>query len=251
VLLAIVTLLWRERLELYLIAALAALLGIGQWAAAWSARHGERPSGLLEIIDDVLHMPSLMRRLAVVQFFTWFGLFALWVYAVPALAGSAPPTSAAYNEAADWVGVLFAFYNGVAAIGAAVLPMLARRLGRQRTHALCLALGALGLLGFALARSHDGLWPAALAIGCAWSSILALPYAMVASAVPPTRMGVYMGIHNIFLVLPQLVAAALLGWIVERLLGGQARLALVLAAASIAVAALAALTLPDATARDA
>ncbi|MDB5710119.1 MAG: major facilitator superfamily protein [Sphingomonas bacterium] len=231
--------------ELYLLAGIAGLLGGGQWLTAWRARHGVRPTGLLEIIDDVLHMPDVLRRLAVVQFFTWFGLFAMWIYAVPAVAGSAPPGSAAYNAHADWVGVMFAFYNAVAAIGAFGLPHLAAKVGRREAHALCLMFGAAGLLGFALVTDAAWLWVPALGIGCAWASILAVPYAMVSSAVPPTRMGVYMGIHNVLLVLPQLVAAALLGWTVDSLFGGRPAMALMLAAISLAIAAAAALTIPD------
>jgi maltose/moltooligosaccharide transporter len=237
------------RRELYLVAGIIGLLGIGQWLTAWSARHGIRPTGLLEIIDDIIHMPEVLRRLAVVQFFTWFGLFAMWIYAVPAIAmdsgAGSDPTSATYNASADWVGVMFAFYNAVAAIGAFALPRLVARIGRREAHAACLSLGAAGLLGLASITDPRWLWIPAVGIGCAWASILSAPYAMVSSAVPPTRMGVYMGIHNVFLVLPQLVAAALLGWTVERFLGGEPARALLLAGVSLAVAAIIALTIPD------
>ena len=237
------------RHELYLIAGIAALLGIGQLATAWSARHGTRPTGLLEIVDDVLHMPAVLRRLAVVQFFTWFGLFALWIYVVPAVAArrgaGADPASAAYNASADWVGVLFAFYNAVAALGAFALPRLVAQIGRREAHAMCLAIGAAGLLGFALVSDLHWLLLPAFAIGCAWASILSTPYAMVSSAVPATRVGVYMGIHNVFLVLPQLVAAALLGWVVHRLFHDHAPLVMILAASAFAIAALLSLTIPD------
>jgi maltose/moltooligosaccharide transporter len=236
------------RRELYLIAGLSAALGAGQWLTAWNARHGARPTGLLEIVDDILHMPAVLRRLAVVQFFTWFGLFAMWIYVVPAVtarSGGGNPGSAAYNVSADWVGVMFAFYNGIAALGSFVLPRLATRIGRRKAHALCLLFGTGGLLGFAIIVDPRWLWIPAIGIGGAWASILSAPYAMVSSAVPPERMGVYMGIHNVFLVLPQLVATALLGWIVHGLFGDRADLALVLAAASVGVAALLALTIPD------
>lgn len=235
--------------ELYLIAGLCILLGIGQWATAWRARHGVRPTGLLEIIDDVLHMPPVMRRLAVVQFFTWFGLFAMWIYVVPAVAESngagTNPSSFAYNASADWVGVMFALYNGVAALGSLLLPRIVSRLGRRETHAFCLLFGMAGLLGFAFITDEQWLWAPAIAIGVAWASILSIPYAMVSSAVPPERMGVFMGIHNVFLVLPQLVATALLGWIVDDLFGDHANLAIVLAAFSFAIAAALTLTIPD------
>ena len=246
---AVATRLGGYRAELYLIAGVAALLGLGQLVAAWNAHRGLVATGLLEIVQDVLHMPRVLRRLALVQFFTWFGLFTLWIYAVPAIAArcgaGTDPTSAAYHAMADWVGLLFAFYNGVAALGAFLLPRLAGCIGRCQSHAACLALGAAGLLGLSLITERQWLWIPALCIGCAWASILSAPYAMVSSAVPATRMGVYLGIHNVFLVLPQLVAAALLGWIVEHLLGGQAWLALVLAAGALLLAAGAALTIPD------
>jgi maltose/moltooligosaccharide transporter len=246
---ALMTAITGLRRELYLIAGLGLVLGGGQWATAWSARHGRRPTGLLEIIDDVLHMPPVLRRLAVVQFFTWFGLFAMWIYIVPAVAshsgGGTDPASFAYNRSADWVGVMFALYNVVAAAGALLIPGLAKRLGRRETYCLCLAFGSAGLFGFAFIGPLDLLWIPAAAIGIAWAAILSIPYAMVASAVPPSRMGVYMGIHNVFLVLPQLVAAALLGWIVSFLFGGRPELALILAAGMFLVAALVSLTIPD------
>jgi maltose/moltooligosaccharide transporter len=248
VVLALVTALGHYRRELYVISGLVMVLGIGQWAAAWSAWRGRRPAGLLEIVHDVLLMPAVLRRLGLVQFFTWFGLFTLWIYAVPAVAlrtgAGQIPSSAGYNEAANWVGILFAFYNGVAAFGALLLPILAARIGRREAHAACLGLGALGLLGFAFVSDRTLLLIPAFAIGCAWTSILSAPYAMVASAVPADRVGVYMGIHNVFLVLPQLVAAALLGWIVDAVLGGRADFALALAAVAFAIAAVTALTIP-------
>jgi len=247
--LALATLLEGYRRELYLIAALGITLGAGQWATAWSARNGDRPTGLLEVVDDVIHMPPVLRRLGLVQFFTWFGLFAMWIYAVPAIAsltrGGSNPASAAYNASADWVGVIFGLYNAVAAVGAFALPFMSARIGRRQTHALCLLIGAAGLLGLVSVSDQAWLWVPAIGIGIAWASILSIPYAMVASAVPPTRIGVYMGIHNVFLVLPQLVATALLGWVVHKFLADRPDFALIVAAAALAVSAGVALTIPD------
>lgn len=235
--------------EIYVLAAIAFAFGVAQVAAVNMRRGGQSKLGIFEIVEDILHMPSLLRRLAVVQFFTWFGLFAMWIYSVPAIAAhhshATDTTSLAYNSAADWVGLLFAGYNGVAAVVALALPALAARIGRPISHAICLSLGAGGLLGFALISDPRLLWIPAIGVGCAWASILSLPYAMLASAVPPRKMGVYMGIHNMFLVLPQLVAATVLGAIVDHLLWGQAIYALALAAGSLAVAALFALAIPD------
>jgi maltose/moltooligosaccharide transporter len=201
------------------------------------------------VVEDIVHMPPVLRRLAVVQFFTWFGLFALWIYATPAVTArhydAVDTASAAYNAGADWVGVLFAGYNGVAALTALALPLLARRVGRPASHALCLAVGAAGFAGFVLIDDPVLLWIPIVGIGLAWASIMSAPYAMLSSAVPPGKMGVYMGIHNLFLVIPQMVAAIVLGPLVARVLGGQAILALALAGGAFAVAALLTLTIRD------
>jgi len=234
--------------EIYLVAAIAFAFGICQLAAVWLRRAGRASIGMLEIVEDILHMPEVLKRLAVVQFFTWFGLFAMWIYTTPAVAerhyASTDPASPAYNQGADWVGVLFAGYNGVAALVALLLPLLTARIGRPASHASCLAIGAAGLAGFVVIDDPALLWLPAIAIGCAWASILSLPYAMLSSAVPPSKTGVYMGIHNVFLVLPQLVAATVLGSLVGRLFGGHAIYALALSAGSLAIAALFSLTIP-------
>ncbi|MES2054413.1 MAG: MFS transporter [Pseudomonadota bacterium] len=247
--LGLVTAIEGYRREVFLLAAIAVMFGLTQVAAAWLRRHGRASQGLLQIVDDIILMPAVLRRLAIVQFFTWFGMFALWIYAIPAVAAHHFDTndvsSAAYGQSADLVGILFAGYNGVAAIAALSLPRLERLIGRRKSHALCLTLGALGLAGFPLIDDPSLLWIPILGIGCAWASILSAPYAMVASAVPPDKMGVYMGIHNIFLVLPQLVASAILGLLVEQTFDGQAISALGLAAAALIIAAAIALTIPD------
>ena len=234
--------------EIYLIAAMAVVFGLAQLAAVWLRRRGRQSLGMLEIVEDILHMPRLLARLAIVQFFTWFGLFAMWIYATPAVAarhyGTADPASPAYHAAADWVGILFAGYNGVAAVGAFLLPLVAARIGRRATHALCLLAGAAAMLGFAIIDDPRMLWLCALGLGCAWASILSIPYAMVASAVPPGKAGVYMGIHNMFLVLPQLVAATILGPLIGQAFHGQAIAALLLSAASLALAALSSFAIP-------
>lgn len=235
--------------EIYLVAGIAFAFGLAQLAAVWLRRRGRTSLGMLEIVEDILHMPGVMRRLAVVQFFTWFGLFAMWIYTVPAVAarhyGASEASSAAYNASADWVGVLFAGYNGVAAIVALLLPRLAERLGRRATHALCLMLGAGGLVGFLVIDDPMMLWLPAIGIGCAWASILSIPYAMLSTAVPPHKTGVYMGIHNTFLVLPQLVAATILGPLIGQTFGGQAIYALALSAGSLALAALCTFAIPS------
>lgn len=234
------------RREGYLLAAVVAAFGALHWLAARAPVGGRNLLGA--IASEVIEMPSAMRRLAVVQFFTWFALFALWVYAVPAVAqrfyNDPPPGSIGYESAANWVGILFAAYNGFAALGALVLPAIVARCGRRWTYALCLTVAALGLMSFVAAPAPSWLWLSALAIGCGWASILAIPYAIVAAAVPGERMGVYMGIHNIFLVLPQLAGAALLGPFVGTILHGNVAGVILMAAGAMFVAAAAALTIP-------
>jgi maltose/moltooligosaccharide transporter len=209
----------------------------------------KRPIRLLDIFDELLRLPKAMRRLGVVQFFAWFGLFVLWVYAAPAVAlnsGAADRASShGYNAVADWVGVMFALYNGVAVFAAPLLPTLAAKIGRRETHAVCLGLGALGLVGFGFIRDPQWLWAPSVGIGCAWASILSIPYAMVATSSGPTRMGLYMGIQNIFIVLPQLTGSFMLGWIVAVLFGNRPQFAFLLAAGAFVLAALVSLTIPD------
>jgi len=235
-----------QRREGYLLAAVIAVFGGLHWLAARSASAARNP--LVAIASEVIGMPRAMRRLAVVQFFTWFGLFALWVYAVPAVAqqyyGNPAPGTLVYESAANWVGILFAAYNGVAALVALALPQLIARLGRRRTHALCLAAAAVGLTSFVTAPSPAWLWLSVAAIGCGWASILAIPYAIVAASVPPQRMGVYMGIHNIFLVLPQLAGAALLGPLIRTVLHGNVAQAIIVAGAALLAGSAVSLTIP-------
>jgi maltose/moltooligosaccharide transporter len=237
--------------ELYLIAGIAAVFGLLQLAAVALRRSGRTSIGMVVIVEDILHMPLVLKRLALVQFFTWFGMFALWVYAIPAVAALDPasrdPASAGYARSADWVGMLFAEYNAVAALVALALPAIARRVGRRACHAICLSCGALGLLGFATFAQAGDLWLPAIGIGVAWAAILSLPYAMLSDGVPARKMGVYMGIHNIFIVLPQLVAAATLGALVRIPFGGAPGGALTSAAAALAIGALLALTIPKAS----
>lgn len=237
---------WAHHREIYLLAASLGVFGALHWLTARSRIEGSNP--INAIADEVIGMPKAMRRLAVVQFFTWFALFALWVYAVPAVAqrfyGNPVPGSLAYESAANWVGMLFAAYNGLAAVIAIALPAAIAVLGRRRTHAICLAAAALGFVTFVTAPTPAWLWLSVLAIAFGWASILAIPYAIVAASVPPERMGVYMGIHNIFLVLPQLAGAALLGPVVRLSHDGNVGGALFVAGAALLIGAVFTLTIP-------
>ncbi len=230
--------------ELYVLAGSLAVFGALQLVVAALRRAGRR-NGLTEILDDVFAMPDTMKGLAVVQFFSWFALFAMWIYTTATVTsvhyGSSDPTTAAYNAGADWVGILFGVYNGVAALAAFAIPVLARRTGRKGAHAINLVLGGIGLISLTLIRDPALLWLPMIGVGFAWASILSMPYAILAGALPGRKMGVYMGIFNIFIVVPQLLAATILGLILRNLFGGQAVYALIIGGISFFLAAATAL----------
>jgi maltose/moltooligosaccharide transporter len=204
------------------------------------AEHRGLLYGVRDIFASIIGMPRTMLQLAVVQFFSWFALFAMWIYTTPAVTqhiyGTSDPTTALYNEGADWVGVLMAVYNGFAAIMAFAIMAMARRFSRKTVHAISLAIGGIGLASFFFIKDPNLLLVSELAIGLAWASILSMPYAILAGSLPPAKMGVYMGIFNFFIVLPQIVAASILGFMVKSLFGGQAIYALIAGGVSMVLA---------------
>src|SRR5499427_8503116 len=204
-----------------------------------------------EIFHDVLSMPPTMRRLAWVQIFTWLGFFCMWLYFGVAVArnvfGGTPGTPA-YEQGIAWAGNCFAMYSAVCFAVSFALPAVARRLGRRLTHGLCLLMGALGLLSVAFITSKDLLLLSMVGVGIAWASILSMPYSILAGALPPGKSGIYMGIFNFFIVIPEILAALVFGKVMEtfltnesavvHLLGGDNRLtAVVIGGISLAVAA--------------
>lgn len=196
------------------------------------------------IVGDFSGMPEVMKRLAVAQFFSWSALFTMWINTTPVVAqnffGSADAQSAAYQEAGNWVGVLFAVYNGVAAITAlALLPFLASRLGKARTHIAGLLCGAAGYASFFLFTDPQQLLIAEIGIGIAWASILAMPYAILASNLPQSKLGIYMGLFNIFIVVPQLLVATVMGSIMKAWFPTEPIYTMAFAAAMMLLAALA------------
>jgi maltose/moltooligosaccharide transporter len=236
--------------ELFVLFGGLAMFGVLQIVVGLMHR-ARAENGLSEILDDIFRMPETMRGLAIVQFFSWFALFSMWIYTTPAVTavhyGATSPTSQAYGEGADWVGVLMGVYNGVAALAAFMIPVLARRIGRRGAHAVNLTLGGLGLIGIFLIRDPALLWIPMIGVGFAWASSVSMPYAILSGAVPGRKMGVYMGIFNIFIVAPQLVAATILGLVLKSLFDGQAIWALVIGGVSFFIAALAALRVKEGT----
>jgi len=208
-------------------------------------------AAVAEIFHDFLAMPLTMRRLAWVQIFAWLGFFCMWLYFGVAVArnifGGTPGTPA-YDEGIAWAGNCFAMYSAVCFTFSFALPPLARRLGRRLTHALCLTAGALGLVSVAAIDDKYLLLLPMVGVGMAWASTLAMPYAILAGALPPSKTGIYMGIFNFFIVIPEILAALGFGSLLERLLtddstlvmhlGGDNRLAVVVIGGfSLAVAA--------------
>lgn len=292
----------------------ALLIGI----AAVMQKDGSK-NGFTIVFDDLYLMPKTMKQLSVVQFFSWFALFAMWIYTTAgltshvynmnlsadevaqlstinmewALGGDGEEWSdripviqeelnryrqkiehgdeavsatmrvvnyfldkdrsfslneplkerleyiqLQYNTGADWVGILFAMYNGFAAIVAFLLPVIAGKTSRKTTHAISLVFGAIGLISIYFITDPIYILISMVGVGLAWASILAMPYAILAGALPANKMGVYMGIFNFFIVLPQILAASILGFLVGTLFGGEAIYALILGGLTWIIAAI-------------
>jgi maltose/moltooligosaccharide transporter len=227
--------------ELYVLTGGLAVFGLFQ-LLAYFFQNSKSPNGFVEVMDDLNYLPDTMKKLAVVQFFSWFALFAMWIYTTPALAqhiaGTTDATSDAYNSIGNWVGVLFAFYNGFSALFALLLPALAKRFSRSGAHMISLIAGGLGLISFYFFKNENMLILSMAGVGLAWCSILAMPYAMLTQALPSHKMGVYMGIFNFFIVIPQILAATLLGIFTKHFFGGEAIYTIVLGGVSMIIAAL-------------
>lgn len=204
----------------------------------------EEKTSLLNIISDFAKMPETMRQLSWVQFFSWFGLFGMWVFSTPAIAHHvyglplSDSSSAQYQEAGDWVGILFGVYNLISAIFAFFLPFIAKKLGRKTTHAVSLIIGGLGLISIYFAPNPYWLVASMVGVGVAWASILAMPYAILAGSIPAKKMGVYMGIFNFFIVIPQIINALVGGLIVKYLYNGNPIFAIVTSGVSFVLAAI-------------
>ncbi|MCO6473669.1 MAG: SLC45 family MFS transporter [Melioribacteraceae bacterium] len=199
---------------------------------------------IFDIFSDFKNMPLTMRQLSYVQFFSWFGLFGMWVFTTPAIAhhifglSLSDTHSKSYQDAGDWVGVIFGVYNAVSAVFAFSLPAIAAKIGRKKTHSISLIIGAVGLLSIYIVPDKYWLLLSMTFVGVAWASILAMPYAILAGSIPPKKMGVYMGIFNFFIVIPQIINAIIGGPIVKFLYGGNPVYALLTSGVSFLIAAI-------------
>jgi maltose/moltooligosaccharide transporter len=206
-------------------------------------------NGFVEVMDDLNFLPPTMKKLAVVQFFSWFALFSMWIYTTAGLsqhiANTTDTTSKAYNDMGNWVGVLFACYNGFAALFAFALPLLAKRFSKASAHMIALIAGGVGLISLYFFKDKNLSIISMAGVGIAWCSILAMPYAMLTKALPANKMGVYMGIFNFFIVIPQILAATILGMITKHLFNGNAILTIVVGGCSMILAGILTLRIKD------
>jgi len=219
-----------------------AFFGLLQILVGFLTKQNKTNSGLVIILNDLYKMPQTMIQLSYVQFFSWFALFAMWIYTTPAVThhiyGTEDPQSILYNEGANWVGVLMSVYNGFAAVMAFLLIWLANKTSRKIVHSFSLVIGGLSLASFYVIKDPNLLLISELGIGLAWASILAMPYAILTGSLPPHKLGVYMGIFNFFIVIPQITAAAILGFFVRTVCNNHAIYALLLGGFSMIIAAL-------------
>lgn len=202
-----------------------------------------------EIFSNIRHMPKVMKQLAVVQFFTWLGMFLMWFYFTVTVAndilGATSPQSDLYAEGVAWGNICFGFYSMVTFVFAFALPTLAHRLGKKYTHSICLIFGALGLFFVSIAPDKYWLFLSMTGVGIAWASILAMPYSILAPKLPLEKIGVYMGIFNFFIVIPEIMATLFFGWIMLNLLDNNRMAAIMIAGSMLVLASFFTLFIDD------
>jgi maltose/moltooligosaccharide transporter len=204
---------------------------------------------VVEIFAGFGKMPATMVQLAVVQFFSWVALFAMWIYTTSGIAENVWHTtdaqSAGFQDAGNWVGTMFAVYNGVSALAAFLLPQLAKSVGRKLTHLICLVIGGVSLMSIYFISDKTMLLVPMIGVGIAWASILTMPYAILAGSLPSEKMGYYMGVFNFFIVIPQILSGLLLGFVTKNFFGGHTVMTLALGGASMALAGVLCLIVKD------
>lgn len=234
--------------EFYVLTGGAVAFGLLQLLTSYLQKKNSR-GGLCEVMHDIRNMPKAMVQLSVVQFFSWFALFSMWIYTTSGVTAfhyhTSDTTSVAYNDGANWVGILMAAYNAFAALAAFVIPVIARKTSRKIAHMINLCLGGIGLISFYFIKDPALLWVSMIGVGFAWASILSMPYAILAGSLPGNKAGIYMGIFNLFITIPQILAATILGVMVQKLFAGQAIMALVCGGVAFIIAAFATLIVED------
>ncbi len=235
--------------ELFVLSVGIGIVGLLFLTSGMLQRGGLGRLGIVTMVNDLMGLPKTMKQLALVQFFSWFALFAMWIYATAAITshifGTTDTVSQDYNDGADWVAAMFSVYNGVAALVAFLLPVLARMTSRKVTHCLCLIAGGLGLASVYVISSPTMLIFSMIGIGVAWASILSMPYAILSGSLPASKMGYYMGVFNFFIVIPQIVAASILGVMIGTFFGNQAIYAMLIGGGAFLLAAVLTLFVDD------
>ncbi|ARD45605.1 MFS transporter [Colwellia sp. PAMC 21821] len=227
--------------SLFILAGGFCFFAICQLVAGLMAKNNSH-NGFAQVMSDLFSMPQTMKQLAFVQFFSWFPFFAMWTYTTAAVTefhfGSSDVTSAAFNEGADWVGVLFSAYNLTSVFAAICIPIVVKYFNLRIAHMINLFLGGAGFISFLFIKDPTLLIVSMIGIGFAWASILSVPYAILANALPAKKMGLYMGIFNFFIVLPQILAASILGFLITKVFDNQPVYALAVGGASMVLAGL-------------
>ncbi|WP_339920554.1 MFS transporter [uncultured Flavobacterium sp.] len=239
--------------DLYVLAlGLIGLGGLAMLVSGMMQKNNTTDNGFVTIMNDFQFMPKIMKQLAWVQFFSWFALFSMWIYTTLAVTqhiyGTTDTTSEAYNTGANQVGEMFANYNLIAAIAAFLLPVLAKYTSTKFTHFIALVCGGLGLISIYFIQEPTVFmmeWLPMIGVGIAWASILSIPYAMLSGSLPSNKMGYYMGVFNFFIVIPQLVAASILGFLVSKFFNSEPIYALLIGGVSMILAGIISLTIND------
>jgi maltose/moltooligosaccharide transporter len=248
-LISILVYLFAAAKELHVLGVGLCVFGVVHLLASLYINQGRSYLGLVHVVKDFHSMPKTMVQLAYVQFFSWFALFAMWIYTTPAVTSyiyqTTDTTSTAYNDGASFVSMLFGAYNGIAAIAALFLPVLAKYSSRRMTHLFALTCGGLGLISIYFITNPVYLWVSMVGVGIAWASILSIPYAMLSGSLPAEKMGYYMGVFNFFIVIPQILAATVLGFFLKQVFDGETIYILVTGGVSMIIAGLLCLRVRD------
>lgn len=220
----------------------------------FSQLHPSVSENKTSLMYDIFHMPAIMKKLALVQFFTWTALFTMWVYMTASTTrhvfDTTDPSSGLYNEGANWVGICFAIYNGVGAAFSFFIPHFAKKTNRTVTHSICLLFGGLGIGSMFFVNEPWQMIPGMIALGLAWSSLLSMPYAILSGALPPQKVGVYMGVFSFFIAIPKIVTSLFLGWFTNYLFAGDPVYSLLMAGFMMLLASLFMLRVKEAQKQD-
>jgi maltose/moltooligosaccharide transporter len=236
--------------ELYILAGGLTFFGLLQLLSALLVRKGKNSNGLISIITDLYRMPTTMRQLAFVQFFSWFALFSMWIYTTSAVTRHIYHTidaqSEVYNIGANLVSGMFGWYNLFpAGFGLVIIPFISKLTNRRIAHLISLSAGGLGLISIYFLENPQLMIFSMVGVGMAWASILSIPYAILTGSLPRDKMGVYMGIFNFFIVIPQILAASILGVLVKHVFRGETIYALILGGFSMILAGIITLFVND------